>query len=95
MTSEENNRSALWRLSSIGIELMAAIAGLGLLGYWIDRRFDTAPAALLIGLGIGMVGGLYNAIRSALKASRESAEESAGESARKRGPGNPDDGEKR
>lgn len=77
MSNEDNQRSALWRLSSIGIELTAAIVGLGLLGYWIDSHYGTSPKALLIGIGIGMVGGLYNVIRSGMKMSRESAEDDA------------------
>src|SRR5438128_1402864 len=55
------------RLAGLGVELAAAVVGGSLLGYWIDRRFGTAPLWLLICAGIGVIGGLYNLIRQALK----------------------------
>jgi F0F1-type ATP synthase assembly protein I len=30
------------------------------LGWWLDRRFGTAPWLMVTGGGIGLVGGLYN-----------------------------------
>jgi ATP synthase protein I len=58
------------RYYSLGIEFAAAIVGLTLLGYWIDRRFESAPWGVLIGLGFGMVGGTYNLYRAARQWSR-------------------------
>lgn len=52
----------------MGFELVAAVAGFCLLGYWIDRRYDTSPWGLLICAICGLVGGFYNFIRTALKA---------------------------
>jgi len=54
------------RLAGVGIEFAAAVAGLSLLGYWIDRHFGTGPWGVLIGAGIGIVGGTYNLIRDVL-----------------------------
>jgi F0F1-type ATP synthase assembly protein I len=68
---ERNAQPAWLRLAGLGFELAASIAGGGLLGWWLDRRFGTAPKLLLTGLGIGIVGGLYNLIRAALAASRD------------------------
>jgi F0F1-type ATP synthase assembly protein I len=59
------------RLSGIGIELAAAVAGFTLLGYWWDRHFHSAPWGLLIGIALGFIGGMYNLIRQSLLASRE------------------------
>lgn len=70
---ERNAQPAWLRLAGLGFELAASIAGGGLLGWWLDRRFDSSPAWLLTGLGIGIVGGLYNVVRAALAASREAA----------------------
>ena len=70
----------LWiRHSSLGIELVAAVAGLTALGFWIDRHFDSGPWGLLTGFALGLVGGLYNLIRSSLSAfaSREAASPAA------------------
>lgn len=62
----DDDRTSGLRLAGVGIEFAAAVAGLSLLGYWIDRHFGTGPWALLIGAGIGLVGGTYNLIRDAV-----------------------------
>ena len=56
--------------AGIGMEWAASVIGLTLLGLWIDRRWGTAPWALVICFTIGFVGGTYNFIRSARKAAR-------------------------
>ena len=63
------------RYSGIGVELAGATAGLALLGYWIDRRFGTAPWGIVGGVVIGIVGGMYNLVRESLEAVREAAAE--------------------
>lgn len=37
--------------------------GFGLLGLWIDSRFESAPWGLVIGTFLGLIGATYNAIR--------------------------------
>lgn len=71
------------RLSSIGFELVGAVAGFTLLGYWVDRRWGTDPWGLLAGIGLGLIGGMYNLIRQSLLASRD-AGRGAGRSPRDR-----------
>jgi F0F1-type ATP synthase assembly protein I len=63
------------RYSGVGLELAGATAGLALFGYWIDRRYGTAPWALLGGVFIGIVGGLYNLVKESLQAAREAGRE--------------------
>ena len=72
MTDQNKDSSNLWRLSGIGVELVAAIVGFGLAGYGVDAYFDSSPWGLLVGLALGMVGGMYNAVRASLAAGRES-----------------------
>lgn len=60
--------SGTMRLAGLGMELAAAVGGACLLGYWIDRRFDTSPWGILILATIGVVGGLYNMIRQSVHA---------------------------
>ena len=59
----------------MGLELAGATAGLALFGYWIDRRYGTAPWGILGGVIIGLVGGLYNLVRESLVAVREAQTE--------------------
>ena len=63
------------RHSGVGLELAGAVAGFSLIGYWIDRHYDTSPWGLLVGVVLGMVGGLYNFVREALQATREAKQE--------------------
>jgi F0F1-type ATP synthase assembly protein I len=73
-------------LAGLGIELAASVIGLTLLGLWIDRRWETAPFAVVICASIGFVGGMYNFIRSARNAARR-AENEAGERKARHGKG--------
>jgi len=59
------------RYSGVGLELAGATAGLALVGYWIDRKYGTAPWGILGGVVIGIVGGLYNLVKESLAAVRE------------------------
>ncbi len=47
------------------IEMFAAIAVCGYLGWWIDQHFDTKPIFLLVLLILGVIAGLMNAVRTA------------------------------
>ena len=74
MPQEERERRGLVRLAGLGLELAGAVAGFTLIGWWVDRRFETSPWGVIIGVVLGLVGGMYNLIRSSLAASREVAE---------------------
>jgi F0F1-type ATP synthase assembly protein I len=79
MPEEPRSRSSLARLSGIGVELAAAIAGFTLAGYGWDRYFGTAPWGVLTGALLGLVGGMYNMIRQSLAAVRETESQAAAE----------------
>ncbi len=69
----EGTRRVMMRYAGMGFELAAAIIGLTLLGLWFDYHFKTAPAGVLVGAGIGIVGGLFNFIKAALRLSASEA----------------------
>lgn len=62
----DDDRTKGLRLAGVGLEFAAAVAGLTLLGAWIDRHYGSTPWGVLIGAGIGVIGGTYNLIRQAI-----------------------------
>ncbi len=54
------------RLAGMGMELAGAVLAFVLIGYWIDRLFESGPWGVLICACLGVVGGLYNLIRVAV-----------------------------
>jgi len=54
----------------LGTELAASVAGMLLIGYFLDKHFGTSPWLLLAGAVVGMVGGFYNFIREIQKLSK-------------------------
>jgi len=58
------------RFLALGTEFAAAVVGLTLVGYWVDRHFGTAPWSTVTGAMIGLVGGMYNLLRQVLPAVR-------------------------
>jgi F0F1-type ATP synthase assembly protein I len=71
MTGKYGKNPSWVRWSGIGFELVGAVAGLTLVGYWIDHRYGCQPWGVLIGAGLGLVGGMYNLIRQSLAAVKE------------------------
>lgn len=59
------------RHAGIGIEFAGAVAGFALLGYWIDRHYDSSPWGVLIGAALGLIGGTYNLIRASMAAFKQ------------------------
>jgi len=51
----------------IGMELATAIAGLALIGYFLDRYYATEPYLVMTGVALGVIGGVYNAIRQVMR----------------------------
>ncbi len=73
MGREPDKGAPRWtRHAGVGIEFAAAVAAFALVGYWIDRHYQTGPWGVLIGAGLGLIGGTYNLVRESLAAFRES-----------------------
>ena len=78
MRREPTNSMAnpLWALSGLGAELFGGIAGMGLLGWAIDRFVvGSGTTWLLVCLIVGIIGGGANFIRQALALNRKAAAE--------------------
>jgi len=62
-------------LSGMGFDLAASVGVGALLGWWIDRQYETAPWGVVICSLIGIVGGLYNFARMGQRAARRAERE--------------------
>jgi F0F1-type ATP synthase assembly protein I len=65
MPRKQTQRGDTARAYSLGFELVCAVAGFTLVGFWIDRHNNSGPWGTLIGLFLGLVGGFYNLFRGA------------------------------
>lgn len=73
MKGDQGQDRPSWvRFSGIGIEFAAAVVGFTLFGYWIDKRYDSSPWGVLIGVMLGLVGGTYNLVRASISAMKQS-----------------------
>ena len=68
MSAGRETGPAWLKLAGLGFELVAAVAGFSLVGYWIDRHYGSAPWGVVIGASLGILGGMYNLIRVSLAA---------------------------
>lgn len=56
--------------ASLGMSVALSIV-IGLFaGYWLDKKFDTGPVLLLIGLAFGIAAGFSNIVRAGKKGSK-------------------------
>lgn len=65
-----DNNGRWQQLASMGMEFAAAVVGLTLFGWWLDRSLGTSPRWTIICAVVGVVGGFYNLIRRALGAAK-------------------------
>lgn len=72
MPNDKRGRPSWIRYSSVGIEFASALVVFTLLGYWVDRHYESAPWGLVIGAALGLIGGTYNLIRESLDAFKQS-----------------------
>jgi ATP synthase protein I len=54
----------------LGLELATSVAGMLLIGYFLDKHFNTYPWLLLTGAGVGLIGGFFNFIKSIQRLSK-------------------------
>lgn len=69
MTSEPNPRTPPegevnpMRVAGLGVQFAAALIGFGYLGQYLDRKFNSAPIFLMIGVFFGGGGTFYLSYR--------------------------------
>ena len=67
----DNDKGSRFRelgyFASLGISVALSIVIGMALGYWLDKKFDTQPVLLLVGLGFGIAAGFSNIIRAGQK----------------------------
>ncbi len=74
--------SSTWtRYAGMGIQMCAAMLLPSLLGWYADKEWDTSPAGILIGVGVGLSAGMYTVIKTVSRV--EAAEKRRKEEERK------------
>ena len=72
MPKKASKRDTGWmKHAGIGIEFAGAVGAFIVLGWWIDRHWDTKPWGIVICALLGLIGGFYNLLKAALKAAEE------------------------
>ena len=56
-----------WALAGLGMQFFASIVVFVFVGNWLDRRFDSSPLCLLVGLFVGGGGTFYASYRRLMK----------------------------
>ena len=79
MTQEERpkrrRRRSEMGLAGMGFDLAASVGVGTLIGWWIDRQYDTEPWGLVVCAMIGIVGGLFYFAKVGHRAARRAERE--------------------
>lgn len=59
----------------VGVELVAGVAGGGLIGYWLDRWLETWPLLFVLFFFLGAAAGTLNAYRHIRRATFEAEQD--------------------
>jgi len=60
-----------WGLAGMGLEFCVTIGALALLGWYLDRRWNTGPWLLVAGVAVGFGVGLMTLVRAGAKAFKD------------------------
>ena len=68
MPRDGQRSSSSWmKYSGVGFGFVGAIAGFGLIGFWLDKHYGWSPWGVITLSMLGFVGGLYLLIKEFLK----------------------------
>ena len=62
-------------ITTLGLEFAAAQFLGAYLGYWADKKWDTSPWLLFVGVAVGFALGLYIIVRTAQEMERQDQQE--------------------
>ena len=54
-------------MTGLGLEFIVAVAVVGGVGWWADKRLGTLPWLTLVGVAIGFAVGLWTVVKAAMK----------------------------
>lgn len=63
--------SGWYAIAGTGIEFVTAIGAFVLLGWWLDRRWNSFPWLTIVGAAVGFAVGLYLLLKAARSAFRD------------------------
>jgi F0F1-type ATP synthase assembly protein I len=66
-SSGQEDLSSWFRMTGLGLEFIAAVAVIGGIGWWADKRFGTLPWLTLVGAALGFAVGLWTVVKAAMK----------------------------
>lgn len=69
--SVSTKRQSIGRAMRLGTDLVAGVAIGGLIGFWLDRWFDTKPALFIVFFLLGTAAGFLNVFRTAHEIQKE------------------------
>ena len=67
-------RQSMGRALRLGTDLVAGVAVGGLIGFWLDRLFDTKPILFIVFFLLGTAAGFLNVFRTARQIQEEQAD---------------------
>ncbi len=71
-TKKKKDEINPWSVSGLGMELVGAVVGMGLLGWFVDYSANTEPWGVTIGAVLGLIGGGYNFGKKAMALQKRS-----------------------
>ena len=66
-SSQPEDLSGWFRMTGLGLEFIVAVAVVGGIGWWADKRLGTLPWLTLVGVAIGFAIGLWTVVKAAMK----------------------------
>ena len=65
--SDASATQQMFALSGIGFEFIAEVGAMTILGWWLDKKFESSPWCTIAGVAIGFTFGIYRLVKFAKK----------------------------